>query len=826
MNRNPFLITKAEGFNHSYGELAALMEFKPGTADVLLGNTNVFIEGSRGSGKSMYLRLLSTPVKSRYEKLASVGAVNTLPSHNPYLGVYIKLVPTVFGPHEYEDRPGFKGVFQQLFNTYCAEQIVDTIAEAKLLMSVAEENSLCRYLSQLLLKATSPYEDINALSHALHQERLNLSHRLNMLPFSSDARSEPDLLWEIGRPVTHLQQFSGTRIHLLVDEYDTLTENQQKIINMYVRSREAPLTFKIGCKKHRLALVDINGNPLNPSGDFDPVELDDNDFGLSNTSYSYLEAIANRRLKNAGLGYDIRTFLGSTGPRRRQRAERQYAGFKTVALLSSGIVRTFLELCRDMYAKSGSDVVAPITVNVQDEVIKTQATKRWNVLARDHSAKPELQTLVQRLAQLFAERSKGSENQIIRVEILDFGELPSFARGVLDQALDYEALIQPNRERQPKNSNQPSRGYVLNRLLCVHFRLEPTSRWDVEITSEQLVNLVMAGEGAITEIIRKPGRRSRPVRVAKPASLSLFAQSLCPVLNAQCPAVQPTPGLGFLACRLPIAGPINDATAHIKNAFAESAPTRGVHYTIKTATDYPPMGDIACKVCHGLAKSDFVLVELSRFSPSVAFEFGMAQARNLPVFLLFNTHEQPEVPEPWGSLEYFAYAITPADVTKLVTDKIIPALLDDKGGRGRMRLGPVQPPADAGEGFFVSLPDYQYYQETVLPKLKDYLESLKLGPVRTEHEGLALQDLQRTMTNIAASRYCFIDTTQGAPTRAFALGVALGYRRPFANLIDRSKDPHGSVFTDAKSKAEIEYQDTQDLIGKIGEFLEAQGAIS
>jgi hypothetical protein len=43
---NPFNVTKAEGFNHSYEELASLMQFKVGVADVLLNNTNVFIEGS------------------------------------------------------------------------------------------------------------------------------------------------------------------------------------------------------------------------------------------------------------------------------------------------------------------------------------------------------------------------------------------------------------------------------------------------------------------------------------------------------------------------------------------------------------------------------------------------------------------------------------------------------------------------------------------------------------------------------------------------------------------------------------------------------------
>lgn len=86
MPANPFLVTKAEGFNHSYEQLALLMQFKVGVADVLLSNTNLFIEGSRGSGKSMYLRLLSLPVKAYYEQLASEGKVDPLPEHPNYVG--------------------------------------------------------------------------------------------------------------------------------------------------------------------------------------------------------------------------------------------------------------------------------------------------------------------------------------------------------------------------------------------------------------------------------------------------------------------------------------------------------------------------------------------------------------------------------------------------------------------------------------------------------------------------------------------------------------------------------------------------------------------
>jgi len=105
---NPFVITKAEQFNHSYAQLASLMQLKPDVADVLLSNSNVFIDGSRGSGKSMYLHLLSLPVKSSYEELARQGRVEALPSHTSYLGAYAKLAPTIDGKSPFAahtDRP-------------------------------------------------------------------------------------------------------------------------------------------------------------------------------------------------------------------------------------------------------------------------------------------------------------------------------------------------------------------------------------------------------------------------------------------------------------------------------------------------------------------------------------------------------------------------------------------------------------------------------------------------------------------------------------------------------------------------------------------------
>jgi hypothetical protein len=49
--------------------------------------------------------------------------------------------------------------------------------------------------------------------------------------------------------------------------------------------------------------------------------------------------------------------------------------------------------------------------------------------------------------------------------------------------------------------------------------------------------------------------------------------------------------------------------------------------------------------------------------------------------------------------------------------------------------------------------------------------------------------------------------------------MAQGYGKPFANLIDIEADPGKRVFTNVRSKAEIDYKDSEGLIKGVAEFL-------
>ena len=372
---NPFVVTKAEEFNHSYELLASLMQFKAGVADVLLSNTNVFLEGSRGSGKSMYLRILSLPVKATYDGLAMRELVDRLPDHKPFVGVYAKLNPTIFSANEHESTAGYQRSFQQLFNLYCVECMVGTILEAKnfphLRFSSEDEDLFVSDIWTLALTEAERQTSLTGLFRALRKARMDARHSMDVLPLSSDLRSQPDLLWQCSEVISALAPFKEQRVHFLIDEFDSLSAFQQKTINSYLRKRDFPTTFKIACKKHKLTFHDVSDNPLNPSGDFARVELDDVDFGTSKVFSDYVKEIANKRLRKAGYRATVGSLLGTSRQETRGHVEIRYGGLGTVTMLSSGIVRTFLELCRDIFSRCQFDDGEPqtATISVQDEII-------------------------------------------------------------------------------------------------------------------------------------------------------------------------------------------------------------------------------------------------------------------------------------------------------------------------------------------------------------------------------------------------------------------------------------------------------------------------
>lgn len=834
MPKNPFAVTKTEEFNNRYQELAALLYFTV-PIEHLLSRSNVFIEGSRGSGKSMFLKFLSLEGQIAQKELEEGGKIKPLPPHDPFTGVYVKLEATLYGPNEYEDEPHFDDLFLQFFNLHCVENILRTIdvgeRKGELEIGSVEEEATLQALENLLevaILAGKP-RTFHSLYLATKDARADARRQLNRPPYSTGRSSAGDFLWTFcGTLCSEISCFSSRRFYILLDEFDNLTEHQQRLVNTLVRKRDFPITFKIATKKHKVVYEDRHRSPLNQFDDYELVELDDNDFGIGSTFLGNIEKIANLRLEQAGVTQlGIRKLLGVDEPERFPGTEAQYYGFRLVATLSSGIVRPFLEFCREMYAKAGFEkdgaAISKIPGDIQDHVLKDRAEHLYNRLRDVNTSEPQLEALVSSIGNLFLQKASTlgeKENQVIRLEVLDYHNLPRYTRYLFHRALEFEALVVPNRSRVEKNRPGPSTGFILNRLLCVHFRIFPSSRWDVEVTAGDVEQLLSKPDETIKSLVRgrKKGARKGKRKTMRATFYDHLRMTPCPVLDQLCDYPEQEPFTGFLAIRLPKTGKIRDAKDFLIQEMAKRR-TEQAPWELKSAEELPPEGDIACKACYRILKCGFGLYEVTKLSANVMFELGIAIANRRKSFILLNIDESKEPPEPIGSLEYISYSITSKSVGKLLDEKVIPALQGPSGRGGDIGLGAPETLIPTGKQAFLALPGDNYYQETVKDALEKLLTEYGYSCV-VEKEGRELHELQRAIVRIAESEICLIDTTFKDSVRSMYLGVALGYKKPFSNLVDIDKDSSGAVFTDAKQKCVVDYKDIRTLTPKIRQFLD------
>ena len=210
---------------------------------------------------------------------------------------------------------------------YAMENIVQALLELAEhdLCHVADESAVAEELAAAALCSGRTFRDV---WHTLRTERHDLRQRLNGKTYAAGKRAHPEVLWEFAEILSQTKAFRAQRVHLLVDEYDNLSELQQRVLNTYLRKRDFPVTFKVACRKHRLVTHDIYDRPLTESGDFTRVSLDDERLGLGKAFASYVEAIANKRLRNAGVAKNIREFLGkSQSGKPRAKGQRRYSAF-------------------------------------------------------------------------------------------------------------------------------------------------------------------------------------------------------------------------------------------------------------------------------------------------------------------------------------------------------------------------------------------------------------------------------------------------------------------------------------------------------------------
>jgi len=453
-----------------------------------------------------------------------------------------------------------------------------------------EDNSTYDPVGQLERLLGRIKNEIIALMSAMNN--FPLSKHFSYLGKLSDLRTTLHSICE--NIVENVASFKSRRMrfYILIDEYDNLYMYQQKVINTIIQRTDAPITFKIGTKKlGLLTKEDISGRVLQVTHDYDSVSLDFED-PSDNRYLRYVEGICDQRLRfaDASKSLRIRKWLAGipiereveeesrSAPKKDSRSQqklvrapdntekgkdlilkeikqsghsstkydyykiaasfrilrnKKYYGFETLALLSSGIIRNFLKLCRETWnisrmSKPEATVVISAPIICQHEAAVRVSDEEYskipdNIDVSDHRL--SVQQLADTLGNIFRRRlheDRMNEPECLRIEITQPERLSKEIREVLDAGIR-GSIFQETIAELPKNIGVPLRAVGLNRLLCPHFHLSYRDRWSINIPST-ILNMALEEPQRVLDYARNAKMRTtQKERLQVPMSLGTLS---------------------------------------------------------------------------------------------------------------------------------------------------------------------------------------------------------------------------------------------------------------------------------------------------------------
>jgi len=407
---------------------------------------------------------------------------------------------------------------------------------------------------------------------------------------------------------SHWETFGRKRFYILLDECEQFSKGQQRVINTIIKQRPTTLVFKLASRPPDIQTMETVDEGIGLTDRECKHLYLDKAYDPASASFKRLcKEVAEKRLKRYNYPVtDITKVLGKFTvedecgrdlliahlkdkyPSRERvndskrfptvykdfkvaaafqilsrKGGKKYAGFNTFAMLSSGIMSHFLELCRDTFTFSfGTDIImerarkisfkrVPLQVEIQNKAAAAVSEDFYNsIKGRAQSLKDtaidmefggRIQYIVTVLGGIFREKLMGfNEPEAARVEIPEgVSALDSSRENPVQQMFNTAIGISVLQESTPYlpqhigGVKPPT--YVLNRILAPYLRISPRPRWRTIIRAAVFSQIMQVSENEFkTKVFerkkrgkeeRKKEEQKKEERVPR-AQLSLFPSSL------------------------------------------------------------------------------------------------------------------------------------------------------------------------------------------------------------------------------------------------------------------------------------------------------------
>jgi len=311
----------------------------------LVGKIPVVVQGGRGTGKTMLLRYLSYELQLKeYEK--THGSLKGFVKNAKYLGVYYRFDGPKLSSFSNKDTSNvvwdtiFKNFVELTIGQKYLTMLNDLRRNKILRLSEEMESSFCQDLSENLFEKARADNllDLKDIMTKLQREieRFTEKCTFGKADFCPSEVVPPgNMVFGIPKiAVKHMAELRDKNFILLLDEYENLALDQQRILNTYVKHTQLPATFRLGMRINGFRTYGtLNENEfLREGADFRRIFFEDILLSKSDKYRQLLKGIAEKRLelhpqlKRMG-STDIESILGNT-PSPEQEAKQLLEGIE------------------------------------------------------------------------------------------------------------------------------------------------------------------------------------------------------------------------------------------------------------------------------------------------------------------------------------------------------------------------------------------------------------------------------------------------------------------------------------------------------------------